>query len=607
MFLSKENLKALIFASGGFITLWVIFYPGFMSFDSLLQYSQAKSLIFSDWFPPMMAWLWSILDFFLTGPSSMLAFNLFLLWVSIYIWWKSYKSYKLSWLIFLMPFLPWILNFSGVIWKDVCLAFSLFALVSLLNRKYTYGTYIAAFLLAFFAINIRQNALFAVIPICFTFYFFIFKKHYFIAPFLLSIITIGVIFYAGTVFNYKLLHAQKVYPVNWMLNDDLSYLSAKSRKSYFPNVNIEEIYECAANEIGQNKYVGKTGCLSKQPSYASSGIDPLSLKASWIKAVSNNVLDYVRFRLAAFSYLLRSPDTTPFYIWHPGIDDNSYGFKKIPNGASLLAEEYVVGSASFLPFFFKPYWWLYVSTIFLFISFLYVPTRVIIIIRCLLTSSIFYIIGYIPLTPMADFRYIYWSVIASTLASVIFVVTFKSLNINLSRKKIIYTVIFTVIWSLLIFNFYSITYINIDKLIYNAISNETFKKTKLEKVTHSVDVSPRDNDFVANVLSPKLLYELKDLNINIQNARWLKFDFKCSGGSKQTPAVLYWWGDNQVGPTEEQRIDRSLVKGVNTIPMRPAMKEIGTKVFGGLTIQLLDGRNCKKFNIKNLEFYEAFQ
>lgn len=607
MFLSKENLKALIFVSGGFIIFWVIFYPGFMSYDSIIQYYQAKSFIFNDWQPPIMSFLWSVLDFFLHGPSSMLAFNLLLLWISIYIWWKSYKSYKFAWLILITPFLPWVLNFSGVIWKDVCLAFFLLALASLLNRKYSYGTYIIAIFLTLFAVNVRQNALFAIIPIFFTFYYFYFKEKYVFLPFVFSIITFALFFLAGSALNYKILKAEKAYPISYFMTDDLSYLSAKSRKSYFPNVNIEEIYECSANEIGQNKYVGKSFCLSKQPSFINSNIDHFSIKASWISAVSNNVLDYVRFRLAAFSYLLRSPDTMPYYIWHPGIDENSYGFKKVPNGASLLAEEYVRGTASFLPFFFKPYWWLYVSVLFLIISFLFLSTNVIVIIRCLLCSSIFYILGYLPVTPMADFRYIYWSVIASTLAAVIFVVTFKSLNINLSRKKIIYNVIFTVIWSLLIFNFHSITYINIDKLIYKAISNETFKKTKLEKVTHSVDVSPRDNDFVANGLSPKLLYELKDLNINIQNARWLKFDFKCSGGSKQTPAVLYWWGDNQVGPTEEQRIDRSLVKGVNTIPIRPAMKEIESKNFGGLIIQLLYGGNCKKFNINNLEFYEALK
>lgn len=70
----------------------------------------------------------------------------------------------LSWIIFLIPFLPWVLNFIGGLWKDVGLAFSLLALSGLALRTPSLGKLALALALAFYAVNLRYNAVFSSFP-----------------------------------------------------------------------------------------------------------------------------------------------------------------------------------------------------------------------------------------------------------------------------------------------------------------------------------------------------------------------------------------------------------------------------------------------------------
>lgn len=51
-------------------------YPGTMNNDSITQYSQAIRGRYSDWHPPIMAWLWSWLRLANNGPGPLLLLHL---------------------------------------------------------------------------------------------------------------------------------------------------------------------------------------------------------------------------------------------------------------------------------------------------------------------------------------------------------------------------------------------------------------------------------------------------------------------------------------------------------------------------------------------------
>src|SRR4051812_29827401 len=71
-------LAALV--SALFMANLALHFPGVMNNDSVQQYRQAVSGHYSDWHPPVMAWLWSWLRVFGDGPAPLLAVHLALYW-----------------------------------------------------------------------------------------------------------------------------------------------------------------------------------------------------------------------------------------------------------------------------------------------------------------------------------------------------------------------------------------------------------------------------------------------------------------------------------------------------------------------------------------------
>ena len=51
--------------------LAVYAYPGYLSFDSGWQLREARTGVFSDWHPPVMAAIWSLVDRVVAGPIGM--------------------------------------------------------------------------------------------------------------------------------------------------------------------------------------------------------------------------------------------------------------------------------------------------------------------------------------------------------------------------------------------------------------------------------------------------------------------------------------------------------------------------------------------------------
>lgn len=581
------------------LILWVTFYPGFMSHDSIVQFGMSKSLNFNDWHPPIMAWVWWVVGFFFPGPSGMLAVHLALVLMSVYLWWDSYKDKPRSWLIFLIPFLPWIINFVGVLWKDVGLSFSLFALSGLALRAITPSKAIIAFILIFYAINLRHNAIFAVFPILILLGFRWIKGANSIKVVIYSCATIYVCFFLGSIFNYGILQAERKKPSNYMMVDDLTFLSIVKNESLLPGIGIDEIKQCAISETGQNNLVGKVFCLSALPGYKKAASLNSDLKGIWLSSIFENPIDYLRFRIAAFSYLLRTPDDRPYYIWHPGIDENSFGLKQVPNRLTLLADRFVHKTAKAAPFFFKPYWWLMSSIVLLMMTFVVVKTESVITAQALLVSAVFYISGYIPVTPMADFRYIYWSVIATTISFIVIVIDWPGFRSGLSRRVIFTISVLGVLFSLLIYNHGRFFGVNVDQVLSDSlveqrvIVGDPVFKNDLTEVKGAHEVKGGD---------PFFIYDVSTLGLSSKDVRWLEFVFSCIEKRNSPTLQLFWWGDQQEGAVEIQSATRELNEGVNLMPLGNLFAPVELSQIRGIRFDLSNSSACKAINFEKIVF-----
>src|SRR5436190_2041437 len=56
----------------GWLLVLLYAFPGFMSTDSIDQLTQARTGVYTDWHPPLMALVWKLLDGIVSGPVLML-------------------------------------------------------------------------------------------------------------------------------------------------------------------------------------------------------------------------------------------------------------------------------------------------------------------------------------------------------------------------------------------------------------------------------------------------------------------------------------------------------------------------------------------------------
>jgi len=99
--------------------LIVYAYPGYMSFDSVVQLREARAGIFTDWHPPAMAALWRVVECVHEGPLGMLVLQILAFLIGSYLVLRRFVSSRIAAACAagLLVFPP-IATTLAVIWKD---------------------------------------------------------------------------------------------------------------------------------------------------------------------------------------------------------------------------------------------------------------------------------------------------------------------------------------------------------------------------------------------------------------------------------------------------------------------------------------------------------
>jgi hypothetical protein len=436
---AKINKRLLLLAGNrlipfiGFVFTVVTFFPGFMSQDSVFQLLQSQTGQYGDWHPPVMAWIWSFFKA-AQGPLPMLFIQASVFWLSLFFLNQYLVSLRSSFrnYAYLLGCLPWIVNFSGVIWKDVWLANILLLITCLILANPSRLRTISILLMLTFALSLRHNALVSVLPfIAYQFYQLLSqkeisrRKRLFFSSLLTALFCFASVLTIQT-FEYKLLKTQETYPENGFMADDLFHASIKSNQSLLPDVPLVNIVECSTVLNGPQIYTAKISCLQKVVEWNKVSWNSRSLFPEWIEYVRNHPVDYLKFRSIAFSTYLRSPTETPFYYWHTGIVENPYGITQRDNLSTITVKKFVEYSVSLFPFFFAPYFWMLIE---LFLARLVITNRrkFAPIIPFVVASSLLNFSGLFVGVMGSDLRYIY---VNQVLDSVVL------LNVFLIRKQL---------------------------------------------------------------------------------------------------------------------------------------------------------------------------
>lgn len=154
----------------GIIASIAAYFPGLMTNDSFLQLEQARTGIFSDLHPPVMAFVWRFVDMVVAGPFGMLVLQTTIYWgaIALIMWHLWHRHWVTPLAIAIIGF--WSPSFSmlGFIWKDIQMTASFAMAIALtllaIDHKRQWPL-VPAMVFLLYGTALRHNAVFAAFPI----------------------------------------------------------------------------------------------------------------------------------------------------------------------------------------------------------------------------------------------------------------------------------------------------------------------------------------------------------------------------------------------------------------------------------------------------------
>jgi hypothetical protein len=415
----------------GWLGFMAYAFPGYMSFDSIVQLRESRRGYYIDGHPPAMAALWRIVELFVAGPIGMLVIQTTCFLVGGYLVFSRLMSARRAAVTAsLLLWFPPIAAVMAVIWKDSQMAAFLvlgFGLIIQDRRRTRIWGLVA--LLA--ATLMRHNALVITGPlivICFTWD----PAHRFVKRHAIAIAAwVAVTFTAQVISGILTDEEQHIWHTSLALCDmtaTLRYtttpLSDAELAPTFTGVEVlqRDAHAFARDADLSHEYVNTLW----KTTYKLFGLphtkaDRDAVTRAWKQLVFSHVDAYLAYRWEIFSRLLGVRDNdggSPVYNWFSDVQDPFYSASRADHDAApahfqdvLRRGIHIVGTTPIFEVF------VYVALCVLLIPFAFADRRVLALIASAITSEGVLFV----LAPTSDWRYSFWLILAVTVSVVMLV------------------------------------------------------------------------------------------------------------------------------------------------------------------------------------------
>lgn len=296
---STNSLFTIVAATAALANI-LLWFPGIMTRDSFRQFTEARSGLYTDWHPPIMAWLWSwTLPLFPSSGAAFLIFNCVVYWGAVALLTTDLARIghrRAALAIALIAAAPPFVVMNAFVWKDTMMAVCLLgAFAGILHLKLGGGRGFAwsagVALLLLLAVLARSNAIIAAAPLIV--YWTAAKSRLWKQLALgLAVIVAGVVFHGFV--NAKLLGAHQSRAYNSLKVYDVAGVAHFSRDTSVypvapPLALVDRCYDPQ-----QWDWIGRGECaalLSRQVN----GARP------WAESVARHPVAYLQHRFAQFN------------------------------------------------------------------------------------------------------------------------------------------------------------------------------------------------------------------------------------------------------------------------------------------------------------------
>ncbi|MEU8836471.1 hypothetical protein [Streptomyces sp900116325] len=424
-----------------------VFHPGYLSADSNTQLWQALGdEPMNDWHPPVMALLWRIIIRITGDFSTMAALQAAVLWGTLWVLarlgWKKTGSRGLSLAVLAVGFAPHIMNLTGVVWKDVHMAYALLAVFAIAltvrdlpegRARTRWALLVLGVLFLAYAALVRKNGIPAAIPV-----FALLVLAAWPAPGRRRWLAATGVFVAVVIAGSAGVSAAtaplatRVYAV--IPVDDLVHVLTPAQvrtaaEQAGASADLRDRLVTTAVNC-QKRHIASDAYLQCYPRSRPFDVTYLNHRAAvivrmWTQQMPRHWKGYVEYRVRVFTKLLFQSNQVFWNGTYVNADARLHPVvQKEPLNDTLRSalQNYVTGFARDLPMLFQGWFWLAVSLVLVLRRRWTGPySREL---RLLGASSLLYILAYLPTAPESNYRYVYWPALSGTVALALIAIAF---------------------------------------------------------------------------------------------------------------------------------------------------------------------------------------
>jgi hypothetical protein len=356
---------AILLAAAAGLTICLIAWPGFMSFDSLYAYRQSIEGVETAMWPPMHDYLFFIFRQFPGSPGNFLFFQCFALFFSSNLIIRHFSpspavSIPLMGLFFGVFFLfPAMAGTLIALWKDTAVAtFAIMAVALWLAcaRRFSWLKLVLIFLSLTVAVALRYNAITLIVPLLLLIMIqpgVNATKIRHRAGVGAGIICMMLLAYSSTL--WRLPDFRRLPPVDGLVTLiqlwDIAGMSVCANENLLPPEAGSKDGPWTAEALSKVYDPRHVNLSFEKPEWSERIIfsytpeERQAVNRRWQELLKGHTGCYLQTRFNVFREQMGLGTDTVFYPTHGGIDENPYGFKpRYPERAHALVQMILEGS-----------------------------------------------------------------------------------------------------------------------------------------------------------------------------------------------------------------------------------------------------------------------
>lgn len=350
--------------------LTVLFFPGYMTYDSLHALRGARNGVVDSAWPPFVSYTWRAVDVIVPHPAAMLFSQVCLLLASTsaIVFHYTRRLAMVTLVLVITLLIPVVLGSLAVIWKDVLMAaYFTAAFAVMLPITTATGRWsvlvrgVVALLLLFCGTATRHNAITAAVPLTFYVAWLVASS---LAPSRRGVVAVslGLVAVAGIIGaklqldRYALPGLEPLTGVTDLVpivrKMDLIATAICANDNFLaaaaPGLTIDDmraLYDPRHSNLS-------LALLNRIPA-------DWNVDEAWIEALKKHPACFWNNKLQLMTHLVGANAGEQFMITAPQVDPNEYGYYLPRSSARILAEHYIISASRW--FFLRP-WFVYSIT-----------------------------------------------------------------------------------------------------------------------------------------------------------------------------------------------------------------------------------------------------